>query len=71
MICSYFIPGGISGSECWQGTGNPGSAWMEFDALGKRIQQSFWWSHEAGLERQNWRLKEPEIHRQFSPQDSC
>lgn len=35
MISSYFIPEGITGSECWQGTRNPGPAHMECCCSGK------------------------------------
>ena len=35
QTCSYCIPGGISGAKCWQGTGNPGFAWLEHCCSGK------------------------------------
>lgn len=35
MIYSYFIPLGISGSECKKGTQNPGFAQMEHCCFGK------------------------------------
>lgn len=60
MICSYFIPGGISGSECWQGAGNPGSAWMECWCSGEENPAEFlvvsWgWTGETKLEPQGAR----------------